>query len=177
MGTMRAHVFVRVLVLGKERHADLVAAKCYLTNRVAVATSQAVRGKCSLRPTAVSAIRGVENVVFRDFCGYGPPGAFALENLARQSNLVRRAGAQACPAFASRTHEAESRAWHSFDCDMGMYVPDHRVWQDYLTPHLTSAACLCKCSRSEGSLDSQSLFGRLGWLEQTANPSPARQSR
>ena len=24
----------------------------------------------------------------------------------------------------------------------------------------------------EGSLDSQSLFGRLGWLEQTANPSP-----
>jgi len=35
-----------------------------------------------------------------------------------------------------------------------------------------NAACPCKCSRSEGSLDSQSLFGRLGWLEQTANPSP-----
>jgi hypothetical protein len=48
MGTMKADVFVRVLVLGKAPHADLVAAKCYLTNRAAVATSQAVRGKGSL---------------------------------------------------------------------------------------------------------------------------------
>jgi hypothetical protein len=108
MGTMKAHVFVRALVLGKARHADLVAAKCHLTNRVAVAASQAVRGKGSLRP--VSAIRRAENVVSSYFCGYEPPGAFALEILARQSNLVRRAGAQACPAFASRTHEAESHS-------------------------------------------------------------------
>jgi len=127
MGTMKAHVFVRALVLGKARHADLVAAKCHLTNRVAVATSQAVRGKGSLRPTAVSAIRRADNLVSSYFCGYGPPGAFALEILARQSSLVRRAGAQACPAFASRTHEAESRAWHSFDRGMGMHVPDHRA--------------------------------------------------
>jgi hypothetical protein len=127
MGTMKAHVFVRALVLGKARHADLVAANCHLTNRVAVATSHAVRGKGSLRPMAVSAIRRAENVVSTDFCGYGPPGAFAFEILARRSSLVRRAGAQACPAFASRTHEAESRAWHSFDRGMGMQVPDHRA--------------------------------------------------
>ena len=48
MGAMKAHVFVRALILGKARHDDLVAANCYLTNRVAVATSQAVRGKGSL---------------------------------------------------------------------------------------------------------------------------------
>ena len=126
---MKAHVFVRALVLGKVLHDDPAAANCHLRNRVTVATSQAVRGKGSLRPMAVSAIRRAENGVSTDFCVYGPPGAFASEILARQSNLVRRAGAQACPAFASRTHEAESRAWHSFDCDMGMYLPDHRAWQ------------------------------------------------
>ena len=30
-------------------------------------------------------------------------------------------------------------------------------------------------SRGEGSVDSQSLYGRLGWLEQIAKPVPARQ--
>ena len=71
MGTMKAHVFVRALVLGKARHADLVAAKCHLTNRVAVATSQAVRGKGSLRPTAVSAIRRAETLFLATSAGTG----------------------------------------------------------------------------------------------------------
>jgi hypothetical protein len=44
--------------------------------------------------------------------------------------------------------------------------------QNLLTCRLTKAVWWYRRSRGEGSIDSQSLFGRLGWLEQIANPSP-----
>src|ERR1039458_30332 len=44
--------------------------------------------------------------------------------------------------------------------------------QNHLTCHLTKAVCWYKPSSGEGTLDRQSLFGRLGWSEEIANPSP-----
>ena len=44
--------------------------------------------------------------------------------------------------------------------------------KNYLTCHLTKAACSCITSPGEGSSDRQSLFGRSDWWEQIANPSP-----
>ena len=44
--------------------------------------------------------------------------------------------------------------------------------KNYLTCHLTKAACSCITSPGEGSIDRQSLFGRLDWWEPIANPSP-----
>jgi hypothetical protein len=123
---MKARVFVRALVLGKERHADLVAAKCYLTNRVAVATSQAVRGKCSLRPTAVSAIRGVENVVFRDFCGTDLQ-ALSLSRSC-SGDPAWSGGLGPRPALLLQVGPTKPNpAWHFRDRGMGMHVPGHRA--------------------------------------------------
>jgi hypothetical protein len=49
--------------------------------------------------------------------------------------------------------------------------------KNYWTCPLTKAVCSCITSSGEGTLDSQSLFGRLGWSEEIANPSPlGRQS-
>ena len=47
--------------------------------------------------------------------------------------------------------------------------------QSLLTCRLTKAVWWYRPSPSEGSFDSQSLCGRLGWLEQIAKPVPARQ--
>jgi len=44
--------------------------------------------------------------------------------------------------------------------------------QNLLTCHLTRAVCWYRPSPGEGSIDFQSLFGRLDWWEQIANPSP-----
>jgi hypothetical protein len=49
---------------------------------------------------------------------------------------------------------------------------DLRSSNNYLTCHLTKAACSCITSPGEGSIDRQSLFGRLDWWEPIANPSP-----
>jgi hypothetical protein len=89
-----------------------MAARCHRTNRLAVATSQAVRPKGGPRRTVAFATRRTENFVFNDFCRQRPPSAFVFEILLRESGLVRRAGSQALSAFASRTREAESRSVH-----------------------------------------------------------------
>ena len=68
-GEHRMHSFALALVSGEERHADPIAANCHLTNRVAMVTSQAVREKGGLRPTAASTIKRGESVLFSDFCG------------------------------------------------------------------------------------------------------------
>ena len=44
--------------------------------------------------------------------------------------------------------------------------------QNHLTCRLTKAVCSCITSPGEGKPDCQSLFGRLDWLEEIANPSP-----
>ena len=44
--------------------------------------------------------------------------------------------------------------------------------KNYLTCHLTKAVCGYKPSPGEGTPDRQSLFGRLDWSEEIANPSP-----
>ena len=49
-GDHRIHLFALALVSGEERHADPAAVNCFLTNRFAVVTSQAVREKGGLRP-------------------------------------------------------------------------------------------------------------------------------
>jgi len=92
MGTTECTRLPSLLVSGEERHADPVAVNCHLTNRVAVVTSQAVRENGGLRPTVISTIKRAESVLFRDFCGCGPPSAFVFEIPLRQSRLVRRAG-------------------------------------------------------------------------------------
>jgi hypothetical protein len=51
-------------------------------------------------------------------------------------------------------------------------ITDLGLSQSCLTCRLTKATCSCITSPGEGKPDCQSLFGRLDWSEEIANPSP-----
>ena len=82
--------------------------------------------------------------------------------------LAGRPGAQAGPAFASRTGEAMSRPVHSRD--LGMADTSCCMPTDGLP--LDAGGLLLYNFKREGSVDVQLSCGRLGWLELIANPPP-----